>query len=777
MKRESHPMNLRSVFNVFFLLVIMLSSCKEDEMEDIQIMANAGPLQNVKLNDLVTLNGSASSGPEGMTYSWTYEGDVPEADINFQNKNSETPTFTPTENGAYIFTLTVSANGISDTDHTTVVAEGVLASAGENQNVKTNAVVTLDGSESIGPEGVSYSWTYQGEVPEADINFQNKNTEKPTFTPPLSGVYNFTLTVSANGMTDTDNTSVFVEGAFEIGGIITEDLILKNIAPNAGVPDYLVTSDLIIPNGLKLAIFEDEVVIEFQPGTGIIVEKGGLITNVTDEQDYTFNTEFRGDNWKGIWINNGSVNIEQAIIVNAGKEAFEGMEPSAVVFSGTEMELISFSNNEFVGSNMHDILVTDKFPEAIWTVKSNKLSAKVPIKAPITFMNTWAGGLEQPNIMPDTYDYIHLIPGGANVKDEIVGDNEFYFSPAGAKFYIDGDFWSGSRILLWEGTTIYMKENSGIMSEGFSSTSLGSPDNMATITGLDGAHWKGIYLSEENNPSYYASIYYAIIENAGYGIISMGGITAKEEASIYANKLRMTINDSEIRNSGGYGVYSEREQSFVNLDIKRTTFKNTSDAAIHMLMASISTSLRNSENVYEMNPGVAAIEAVLADGIIIDGDWYDLGNDNYYLMSGNLFPAGLRLNPGVHLKFKSGTYVKSPFNSYLYIRGSAEKPVIIEGETDTPGSWGGMYLTHYSVEHLIIKNGGGMVIPEATGPANIISHYQGGEIPPPTFNNVSIMNSAGWGMYVYQGSWEPDFENPEVNITFSGNASGEYTYY
>ena len=58
------------------------------------------------------------------------------------------------------------------------------------------------------------------------------------------------------------------------------------------------------------------------------------------------------------------------IIVNAGKEAFEGMEPSVVVFSGSEMELISFSDNEFVGSNMHDILVTDKFPEAIWTVKS-----------------------------------------------------------------------------------------------------------------------------------------------------------------------------------------------------------------------------------------------------------------------------------------------------------------------------------------------------------------------------------------------------------------------
>jgi len=622
------------------------------------------------------LNGSASTGPEGMTFSWTYEGNVPESEINFQNKNSKTPTFTPPENGVYSFTLTVTANGISDTDHTTVVAEGVLAKAGENQNVNTNSVVTLDGSESIGPEGVTYSWTYQGDVPESEINFQNKNTVKPTFTPPLSGVYNFTLTVSANGMTDTDNTTVFVEGAFVIGGTITEDLILKNIAPNAGVADYLVTSDLIIPNGLKLAIIEDEVVIEFQPGTGIIVEKGGLITNVTDDQDYTFNTEFRGDTWKGIWINNGSVKMEQAIIVNAGKEAFEGMEPSAVVFSGSEMELISFSNNEFVGSNMHDILVTDKFPEAIWTVKSNKLSAKVPIKAPITFMNTWHG--EKPNIMPDTYDYIHLIPGGGNIKDEIIGENSYLFSPAGAKFYIDGDFWAGSTIHVYEGTTIYMKENSGIMANWFSSTSLGSPDNMATITGLDGARWKGIYLTDEKSSISGGVINYAIIENAGYGIISMGGITAKEEASIYADRLLLTIRDSEIRNSGGYGIYNEREQNFVSMNITKTTFRNTNDAAIYMLMASIGYSnYKDSENVFEMNPGVAAIEAFSVEGIIISQNWYDLGNDNYYLMSGNLRPAGLSLNEGVHLKFKSGTYLKSVGDEVLFIEGSAEKPVII----------------------------------------------------------------------------------------------------
>jgi len=86
-----------------------------------------------------------------------------------------------------------------------------------------------------------------------------------------------------------------------------------------------------------------------------------------------------------------------------------------------------------------------------------------------------------------------------------------------------------------------------------------------------------------------------------------------------------------------------------------------------------------------------------------------------------------------------------------------------------------MYLSNYRAEHLIVKNGGGMVIPDAPGPANIISSYSG--IAELIFNNVSIVNSAGWGMYLDITSKTPDFGNPEAKIIFSGNASGEHTYY
>jgi len=219
--------------------------------------------------------------------------------------------------------------------------------------------------------------------------------------------------------------------------------------------DYVVKSDLIIPNGLTLSVLEDEVIVAFNSETGIHIQQGGTFTNVYDGQNYTFNTEFTGmDGWKGILIENGIINLEQSLIVNAGKTAFANQnEAAAVTLSGTQTNLISFSDNEFVNSFSYDILVTDKFPEVFRSVESNKLSYNIPIKSPITFMGFWFS--DNPNILPETYDYIHLIPSGANTKDEITNVNGFSFHPNGIKYYIDGDFWAGSGIGVGRGSTIY----------------------------------------------------------------------------------------------------------------------------------------------------------------------------------------------------------------------------------------------------------------------------------------------------------------------------------
>ena len=647
------------------------------------------------------------------------------------------------------------------------------AKAGLNQQVEINQTVTLDGSGSTGPTGFTYSWTYQGDIPESEINFQNKTSAKPTFVPPANGVYSFTLTINYKDSSNSDQTTVLAGGSVEIGGTLAQNLELKNIQPNSSLPDYTVTSDLIVPDGITLSIIEDDVVVEFNSGTGVHVQQGGTFTNVAGGQNYTFNTELTGMNgWKGILIEDGTINLEQTLIVNAGETAFANQsEAAAVILSGTQTNLVSFSDNEFVNSYSYDILVTDKFPEVFRSVESNKLSYIIPIKAPITFMGFWFS--ENPNINPETYDYIHLIPSGANTKDEITNVNGFSFHPEGTKFYIDGDFWAGSTIGVGRRCTIYMKENSGILVDE-SLRSFGVEGEEITFTGINGQNWKGFASRGPGSKSFK----YTTIENAGYGNIEIGGLMAEESAVIYSAYITgVRLEDCTIMNSGGFGYYNELTE-LVDDPISKTLFKNCQKGGIATNLASVNLSLkRDHSNEFELDEGVPAVlvnEANLAP----EGRLYGLGDNNYYLMNTDWEVYGdFIIEAGVHLKFKSGhSFVRGAVAvvTYFHIAGTSENPVIFDSEDGTPGSWGGMLLEgRFKIEHFIIRNGGEFLLPNATETANIISNYPFGDGAQQIFENSTVSNSAGWGIVVESGTYNFEFDDPTKNNTFSNNSSGD----
>jgi len=93
----------------------------------------------------------------------------------------------------------------------------------------------------------------------------------PTFIRPENDVYSFTLTISSGGESDEDQVTIVTSGAVEIGGTLSEDLQLKNIQPDASMPDYIVSEDLIVPNGITLSIVENDVIVFFEQETGIHV--------------------------------------------------------------------------------------------------------------------------------------------------------------------------------------------------------------------------------------------------------------------------------------------------------------------------------------------------------------------------------------------------------------------------------------------------------------------------------------------------------------------------
>jgi len=94
-------------------------------------VANAGSDQTVMAGQQVTLNGTASSDPNGdpLTYSWCLKGKPEGSTATLSGANTARPTFTPDVAGSYVLCLTVN-DGKLGSDSDSVVVEARLPSTG-----------------------------------------------------------------------------------------------------------------------------------------------------------------------------------------------------------------------------------------------------------------------------------------------------------------------------------------------------------------------------------------------------------------------------------------------------------------------------------------------------------------------------------------------------------------------------------------------------------------------------------------------------------------------
>lgn len=173
--------------------------------------ANAGADQTVVTGQVVTLNGSGSSDPDGTiaSYSWTQTSGTA---VTLSGTGASR-TFTPATTGVRVFELTVTDNlGATDTDtvQITVNASGggnvaPTANAGPDQSIDTGDLVTLNGGGSTDSDGTiaSYGWT-QTSGPSVSLSGSGATR---TFTPTVAGTYVFSLTVTDDdGATSTPDT-------------------------------------------------------------------------------------------------------------------------------------------------------------------------------------------------------------------------------------------------------------------------------------------------------------------------------------------------------------------------------------------------------------------------------------------------------------------------------------------------------------------------------------------------------------------------------------------
>lgn len=170
-------------------------------------IANAGADQVVQVNQMFTLDGRASSDPDGTTLSYAWStGEAVAVITNYYT--------TP---GVRIVTLTVTdADGASSSDDVIIdVREAEpnvlpIARIADIPAATVNTPVTLDGTLSSDPDGflASFSWTITGNGVNTTLG-----GSRPTFTFTTAGTYNITLTVSDNdGGTHSTSTSLTVSG-------------------------------------------------------------------------------------------------------------------------------------------------------------------------------------------------------------------------------------------------------------------------------------------------------------------------------------------------------------------------------------------------------------------------------------------------------------------------------------------------------------------------------------------------------------------------------------
>jgi PKD repeat protein len=194
-----------------------LSAIEVLRQPNVAPLANAGDDRSVPLNQPVTLQGAATdANNDPLTYAWASSGrPAGSPPVTLSCASGATCVFTPTQAGAYTFTLTVSdTGGLSDNDSVVITAmnQPPVARAGGSQTVKVGTPATLDGSASSDPEGapLSYKWAQIGGT-NVTLSCTGSGAVC-TYTPTVTGELTFGLTVTDSG--SLSNSESFVVSVF-----------------------------------------------------------------------------------------------------------------------------------------------------------------------------------------------------------------------------------------------------------------------------------------------------------------------------------------------------------------------------------------------------------------------------------------------------------------------------------------------------------------------------------------------------------------------------------
>lgn len=184
-----------------FGILVSSAACKVNYAP----VANAGPMQNVIVGRLVTLDGSQSKdrNNSSLTYKWTLQVPVGSTNAKLSSDTVANPQFTTDVPGAYVATLVVNDGKLSSDPVTVTVTAAIANSApvanpGVNQNVMVGSLVRLDGTGSTdaNDDMLSFKWIMLSKPEGSNAVLAAAWSPVPKFTADVVGTYIVGLTVN-----------------------------------------------------------------------------------------------------------------------------------------------------------------------------------------------------------------------------------------------------------------------------------------------------------------------------------------------------------------------------------------------------------------------------------------------------------------------------------------------------------------------------------------------------------------------------------------------------
>jgi len=308
-------------------------------------------------SDLVQLDGSLSSDPEGqpLNYLWEIVAKPAGSSATLSNPGIVNPTFIADVEGSYTVSLYVS-DGVKTSDPSIVIVNVYninippVSNAGPDANVLFGNVVQLDGSSSYDPENhpLTYYWALVNKPVGSQAVLSDPTIVNPTFMPNKKGDYLFSLVVN-----DGSSSS----------GLSYVKITVYNNAPvaNAG-------SDAIIDFGstayLDGSLSGDPDGTTLSYTWTVNSAPAGSIATITNSTlvNPTFTPDKRGVYILKLVVSDGDLSSEDTVQISTTKHAPVANAGSDVIvaFGGTVMLTGVLSSDPDGDSLTYDWAITNR---------------------------------------------------------------------------------------------------------------------------------------------------------------------------------------------------------------------------------------------------------------------------------------------------------------------------------------------------------------------------------------------------------------------------------